>query len=98
MYYVDQTNNMLLLNNLHDSEKNVTLGGAWTLTSHSLGKCPNHLDYQLYMLLTVLNSPLRAYWSGPRDQTNKLSTMYYIYIVDVVIYLLHVFCFWRWWI
>ena len=33
------------------------------LTSHSQGKCPNHLDHGLYMLLTVFNSPLRAYWS-----------------------------------
>ena len=27
------------------SEKNVAPGGAQFLTSHSLGKCPNHLDY-----------------------------------------------------
>ena len=36
-------------------EKNVALGGAQTLTSHSLGECPNYLDHQLYMLLTVFS-------------------------------------------
>ena len=56
-------NNMFPLNNLKQtSEKNVALGGAQTLTSCSPGKCPNHLGHQLYMLPTVLNSPLRAYW------------------------------------
>ena len=40
--------------------KRVVLGGAWTHTFHSLGECPNHLDHQHYMLLTVLNSPLTA--------------------------------------
>ena len=38
---------------------------AQTLTPCNLGKCPHHLDHWLYMLPTVLNSPLRAYWSGP---------------------------------
>ena len=61
-------NNMFLLNNLKQtSEKNVAPVRARTLTSRSLGKHPNHLDHWLYMLLTVLNSPLRAYWSVPRD-------------------------------
>ena len=37
---------MFLLNNLKQmSEKNVALGGAQTLTSHSLDKHPNHLDH-----------------------------------------------------
>ena len=57
-------NNKFLLNNLRQtSEKNVALGGAQMHTSHSLGNHPNHLDHWLHMLLTVLNSPLRAYWS-----------------------------------
>ena len=55
---------MFLLNNLYGSEKNVALRGTQTLTSHSPGECPNHLDHHLYMLLTVFSSPLRAYWSG----------------------------------
>ena len=52
---------MFLLNNLKQmSEKNVALRGVRTLTSHSPGKYPDHLDHRLYMLLTVLNSPLRG--------------------------------------
>ena len=63
-------NNMILINNLKQaSEKNVALGGAQTLTSHSPGKHCNHLDHQLYMLLTVLNSPPRVYWSWSRTLT-----------------------------
>ena len=59
-------NNMFSCKQLkHMSEKNIALGGTQTLTSHSLGKHPNHLNHQLYMLLTVLNSSLSAYWSGP---------------------------------
>ena len=50
----------------HMSEKNVALGGAQTLTSHCLVEHPKHLDHQIYMLPTVLNSALKAYWSGPR--------------------------------
>ena len=54
---------MILINNLKQtSEKNVVLDRAQTCTSHSLGKCPNHLDHWLYMLLTVFNSPLRVYF------------------------------------
>ena len=30
------------------SEKNVALGGAQNLTSHSLDECPNHLDQTLH--------------------------------------------------
>ena len=47
---------MILINNLKQtSEKNVAPGGAQTLTSHSLGEHPNHLDHHLdYMLLTTL--------------------------------------------
>ena len=50
-------------------EKNVALGGAQTHTSHSLERHPNHLDHQLYMLLSVFNSQLRAYWSWSRTLT-----------------------------
>ena len=39
-------NNMFLLNDLKQmSEKNVVLRGAQTLTSHSLGDYPNHLEH-----------------------------------------------------
>ena len=41
----DTVNNMILLNNLKQtSERNVALGGSQTLTSHSPGEHPNHLD------------------------------------------------------
>ena len=63
---------MILINDLKQtSEKNVALGRAQTCTSHSLDEHLNHLDHQLYMFLTVLNSPLRVYWSGPRDLDNS---------------------------
>ena len=45
------------------AKKGVVPGGAWTHTSCSLGKCPNQLDHQHYMLPLVFNSPLGAYWS-----------------------------------
>ena len=48
-------NNMFIINNLsRQCERNVAPGGAQTLTSCSLGECPNCLDHQLYMLLTAL--------------------------------------------
>ena len=31
-------------------KSNVALGGAHTLTSHSLGKCTNHLDYAKHII------------------------------------------------
>ena len=54
LYIFILVNNMIFLNNLKQaSEKNVVLGGAQTLTSHSLGEHPNNFDDWLYMLLTV---------------------------------------------
>ena len=47
----------------HIGQGRVVPGGAQTHTSCSLGKCPNHLDHQQYMLPLVFKSPLRAYWS-----------------------------------
>ena len=44
-------------------------------TTCSLGKCPNHLDHQHHMFLTVFNSPLRAHWSGPRDLDLECTTI-----------------------
>ena len=79
---------MFLLNNLKQtSEKNVAPGGAQTYSSYSLGKHPNHLDHWLYMLLTVLNSPLRAYWSGPGLWTCALPS--------AVMYVAHLHIIWQ---
>ena len=48
-------------------EKRVASGGTQTHTSCSPGKCPKHLDQQHYLTFLCLSSPLRAYWSDPRD-------------------------------
>ena len=61
-------NNMFLINSL-GQWKECSSGWSSNPTSHCLGECPNHLDHQLYMLLTVLNSLLRAYWSWSRTLT-----------------------------
>ena len=41
--------------------KRVAPSRAQTCTSHSLDKCPNHLDHLQYMVFPCLNSSLRAY-------------------------------------